>query len=81
MSGFLFDSNVLLDIVNLDSTWHAWSEAQLYEAYSQNLAFINPIIYAELAPAFSSRHSLDRWLDSADFQRLSLPYEAGWLAN
>lgn len=81
MNGFLFDSNVLLDIITLDSTWQAWSESQLAKAYTQNLAFINPIIYAELAPAFSSREALDRWLDSAHFQRLPLPYDAGWRAS
>lgn len=81
MNGFLFDSNVLLDIINLDPTWQPWSASQLARAYTQNLAFINPIIYAELAPAFPSRAALDRWLDSADFQRLPLPYDAGWRAS
>jgi len=41
---------------------------------------INPIIYAELAPAFTSVTDLDRWLDPAVFQRLPLPYASGWLA-
>jgi len=41
---------------------------------------INPIIYAELAPAFATQPDLDGWLDPAVFQRLSLPYAAGWLA-
>lgn len=81
MNGFLFDSNVLLDIINPDSTWQAWVEAQLARAYAANLAFVNPIIYAELAPAFSSQGALDHWLNSADFQRLPLPYEAGWRAS
>ncbi len=40
---------------------------------------INSIIYAELAAAFESAADLDRWLDPAVFQRLSLPYAAGWL--
>lgn len=41
---------------------------------------INPIIYAELAPAFATQPDLDGWLDPAVFQRLPLPYAAGWLA-
>jgi predicted nucleic acid-binding protein len=41
---------------------------------------INPIIYAELAPAFSSARELDRWLAPEVFKRLPLPYSAGWLA-
>jgi predicted nucleic acid-binding protein len=42
--------------------------------------FINPIIYAELAPAFATAADLDKWLDPNIFQRMQLPYEAGWLA-
>jgi len=41
---------------------------------------INPIIYTELAPAFATMADLEQWLDPAVFQRLPLPYEAGWLA-
>ena len=81
MSGFLFDSNVLLDIITANVTWRAWSKAQLATATAQNLAFINPLIYAELAPAFASPEALDRWLAPANFQRLPLPYVAGWRAG
>ena len=42
--------------------------------------YINPIVYAELAPAFATKEELDRWLDPNVFRRASLPYEAGWLA-
>jgi predicted nucleic acid-binding protein len=80
MSGFLFDTNVLLDIATADTVWLSWSEKQLRFAASQGAILINPIIYAELAPAFASTAELDRWLDPAVFQRLPLPYAAGWLA-
>ena len=76
----LFDTNVLLDIATADSVWLAWSENQLRTAAAQGPILINPIIYAELAPAFASAADLDRWLDPAVFQRLPLPYPAGWLA-
>ena len=76
----LFDSNVLLDIATADPVWLAWSELQFRNAASQGPILINPIIYAELAPAFSSAADLDLWLDLAVFQRLPLPYAAGWLA-
>ena len=80
MSGFLFDTNVLLDIATADPLWLAWSENQFRAAAAQGPILINPIIYAELAPAFASAADLDRWLDPAVFQRLPLPYAAGWLA-
>lgn len=80
MSGFLFDTNVLLDIATADPTWLSWSEAQFRTAAGQGPILINPIIYAELAPAFASAAELDRWLDPTLFLRLPLPYAAAWSA-
>ena len=79
MSGFLFDTNVLLDIATADPTWLSWSETQFRTIASLGPVLINPIIYTELAPAFASSADLDQWLDPAVFQRLPLPYSAGWL--
>ena len=76
----LFDTNVLLDIATADPVWLGWSENQLRAAAAQGPIFINPVIYAELAPAFADAAELDRWLDPTVFQRLPLPYAAGWLA-
>jgi predicted nucleic acid-binding protein len=80
MSGRLFDTSVLLDIRTADETWVAWSEAQLREAAKEGPVLINPIIYAELAPAFGSQAELDAWLEPAFFRKLPLPYAAGWRA-
>jgi len=80
MSGFLLDSNVLLDIATADPTWLAWSEGQFRVAATSGPILINPLIYAEIAPAFATASDLDRWLDESVFQRLPLPYAAGWLA-
>ena len=33
-----------------------------------------------MPPGFATRSDLDRWLDPAVFDRLPLPYNAGWLA-
>jgi hypothetical protein len=76
----LFDTNVLLDIATADPVWMQWSEKQFRMAAQQSPIPINPIIYAELAPAFATVADLDRWLDPTVFQRLPLPYAAGWLA-
>ena len=81
MSGFLFDSNVLLDAIYLDSVWQYWPKERIGRAVALDRAFINPIIYAELAPAFDSQEALERWLDSARFRRLDLSYDAGWRAG
>ena len=77
----LFDTNVLLDIATADPVWLPWSENELRTAATQGPVLINPIIYAELAPAFATAVDLDRWLDPAVFRRLPLPYAAGWLAG
>lgn len=76
----LFDTNVLLDIATADPQWLAWSEKEFRAAIIQGPVFINPIIYAELAPAFATAADLDRWLAPEIFQRRTLPYAAGWLA-
>ena len=81
MSGFLFDTNVLLDIATADENWLSWSEAQFRAAAEQGPILINPIIYAELAPAFVMPASLDQWLDPTVFERRPLPYAAGWVAS
>lgn len=78
---FMFDSNVLLDIVTADGKWLAWSSDQFRRAARGGPVFINPIIYAELAPAFDSQAALDRWLQPNHFRRLPLPYEAGFRAS
>jgi predicted nucleic acid-binding protein len=80
MSGFLLDANVLLDIATADATWLAWSEGQFRVAAALGPVLINPLIYTEIAPAFATQSDLDQWLDPSVFQRLPLPYEAGWLA-
>ena len=80
MSKILFDTNVLLDIATADATWLGWSEGQFRAAAAQGQILINPIIYAEFAPAFATQPDLDQWLDPTIFLRLPLPYAAGWLA-
>lgn len=76
----LFDTNVLLDIATADPFWLPWSEKEFRAAAAQGPILINPIIYAELAPAFAHAADLDRWLDPAVFERQPLPFAAGWIA-
>jgi predicted nucleic acid-binding protein len=76
----MLDSNVLLDIITADRDWLGWSTEQFRAAAGEGQILINPIIYAELAPAFASQAALDRWLRPAIFNRLRLPYEAGYRA-
>lgn len=76
----LFDANVLLDIATADPVWLPWSEREFRTAAGQGPILSNPIIYAELAPAFATAADLEQWVDPAIFLKLPLPYAAGWLA-
>lgn len=81
MTGSLIDTNVLLDLVTADPTWLAWSKQQLKDAQARGPLVINPIIYAELASAFSTAEQLEQWVDPAYFTRAALPYAAAWAAG
>jgi predicted nucleic acid-binding protein len=76
----LVDSSVLLDVLTQDPDWAAWSEEKLTAHAERDLLAINPIIYAEVSAHFGTIEELDEALSPEDFQRLPLPYEAGFLA-
>jgi len=59
MNGTLFNSNILLDIATQDAVWQDWSVMQLKAAAAKGRICVNPVIYAELAPAFGSASALD----------------------
>jgi predicted nucleic acid-binding protein len=77
----LVDSNVIIDVLTEDATWRAWSEAALMDAANRDEIAINPIIYAEIASGFATMAALDAHLGEAEFRRLPLPYEAGFVAG
>ncbi|MGH7442430.1 MAG: type II toxin-antitoxin system VapC family toxin [bacterium] len=76
----LVDTNVLLDVLTQDPLWGAWSAERLKDASDAGLLAINPIIYAELSAGFTSMEILDELLGE-DFERWTLPWEAGFLAG
>ncbi len=77
----LVDSNVIIDVISADGTWGAWSEAALTDAADRDEIAINPIIYAEIASGFAMMAALDAHPGVAEFRRLPLPYEAGFVAG
>ncbi len=48
----IVDANVLLDILTADPQWLAWSSGELRRAKAGGRILVNPIICAEIAPAF-----------------------------
>lgn len=75
------DTNVLLDLFLSDSPFHSQSRDRLAAAYSGGATIICDVVYAELAPRFPDRASLDAALGDLHI-RLSpvdtaTAYEAG----
>ena len=77
----LVDSNVIIDVLTEGSPWQTWSENALASAADEDEVAINPIIYAELSAGFATIAELDLHLRPDIFRRLSLPYEAGFVAG
>ena len=80
-AGVLVDSNVLLDVMTEDPRWYSWSSAALARAAEDALLAINPIIYAEVSIRFDTIEALEEALAPQLFERLALPWEAGFLAG
>jgi predicted nucleic acid-binding protein len=77
----LVDSNVILDIVTQDAQWFAWSAETLASYADAHVLIVNPIIYAEVSIGFDKIEDVDAVLSPAFFRRLSLPWEAAFLAG
>ena len=77
----LVDTNVILDVVENDQQWAAWSQAQLEAASLKFTLLINPIIYAELSIAYQRIEELEAMLKSAGLRIDPIPREALFLAG
>ena len=77
----LVDTNVLVDVAAEDSAWFDWSVSQLRRATDRGGVAINPIIYAELSVHFETAEALEGALAMFEFKRLSLPWEAAFVAG
>ncbi|WP_343598984.1 type II toxin-antitoxin system VapC family toxin [Mycobacterium sp.] len=79
-TGYLIDSNVLLDVATEDPDWYQWSSTALSRAARIAPLVINPLIYAEVSANYDTIEELDDALPERLFRRLPLPYQAGFLA-
>jgi predicted nucleic acid-binding protein len=77
----LVDTNVILDVVENDPQWAAWSQAQLEAASLKFTLLINPVIYAELSIAYQRIEELEAMLESAHLRIDAIPREALFLAG
>jgi len=77
----LVDSSVLLDILTDDPEWAEWSQQAVARARDEGRLAINPIVYAEVSTGFDTIEDLDDAVPVSDFERVPLPYEAGFVAG
>jgi predicted nucleic acid-binding protein len=80
VSSILVDSSVILDVFTEDPKWYPWSANALSECADTATLAINPIIYSEVSLRFETIEALDEALPVEFFERLSLPWEAAFLA-
>src|SRR5574340_978452 len=78
-SRVLIDSNVLLDVLEEDVHWYAWSAGQLARWAERAELVINPIIYAEVSIGFDNIESIEEALPASYLRREPLPWEAAFL--
>ena len=76
----LVDTNVWFDVINTDPVWFDWSAGQLERATQRGSAAINVVIYAELSVRFDRIEDFENAIAPFSIERLTLPYEAGFLA-
>jgi predicted nucleic acid-binding protein len=77
----LVDTNVLIDLFDEERQWYEWSAGQLRHLSSVHELLINSVIYAELAPAFASPHSLDSKILDLELSFEEIPREALFVAG
>ncbi len=77
----LVDSCVLIDVLVADSLFAEISARTLGAVAERHDLAVNPLIYAELSPLFSTPAALEDALLAAGVLRLGLPYEAAFLAG
>ncbi len=76
----LVDTNVLLDVLQDDPKWAAWSQGQLDSAAFTDRLAINPVIYSELSMAFERIEDLEQVVADARLVVEPIPREALFLA-
>lgn len=81
MSGFLVDSNVILDLFLDNPDWADWSEAALAKYGDIDTLYINQVIYTEVSIGFERIEELEKAIQIAAFQMLEIPKEALFLAG
>jgi predicted nucleic acid-binding protein len=76
----LVDTNVIIDVLDSDPAWSAWSLGQLRRFSALDVLAINNIIYAEISPRFSTSVAVDAKLEEMGLVLVGTPRTAAFLA-
>lgn len=77
----LVDTNVLVDVIGEESEWTDWSIRQLRNQAQVHELVINPVVYAELSPAYDSEPEVDEGIAGMELVFRELPKTALFLAG
>ena len=80
-AGFLVDTNIWIDCMDPDSTWHTWAVDQLQACSERAPLHVNLVIYTELLVPEPAVEALDALLDVYETQRSALPWSCASLAG
>ncbi len=78
-TGILVDTNVWIDCIDEESTWHGWSVDRLQECSEQAPLHVNIVIYTELLVPTGDVQALDALLDVYETWRSPLPWSCAAL--
>jgi predicted nucleic acid-binding protein len=77
----LVDTNVLVDVLERDPQWWAWSIGQMRRLSMTDSLAINAVVYAELASTHSSSAVLDQKIATMKLVFEDIPRSAAFLAG
>lgn len=73
-AGTLVDTNIWIDCIDANSTWHEWAIEQLQRLSERSPLHVNLIVYTELLVPGPDINALDALLDVYDTLRTPLPW-------
>jgi predicted nucleic acid-binding protein len=77
----LVDTNVLIDVLENDVKWAAWSQGKLDAVSATDTLVINAVIYSELSIAFERIEELEAVITEVSLAVEPIPREALFLAG
>ena len=77
----LVDSNIIIDVIELDPVWETWSSAALESAGQEAPLVINEIVVAETAPRGGSLERFQLSIEAIGISVEPISVEAAYLAG